>query len=562
MMETAGNGWPKDILSEEAWFFCCSEPRTVPDYIFSVLKNAVRSGDALREAAARLFLAYHDDLYGDPDMSLARAERAQELAKAHGSLIIEARASIVAACSRSLFHDAEENQLTSFIAILTEFRDVLADLDLAIIYNVMAVSASYLSGRKQDSMIWAYEAFGHAVSSGCLRLQAMVLANLGSILLAMGSYVEAERVLLHAVKLSSEAAAPDIGVLAAGTLTFVLEALGEHERACGVTERWLDLHDEMPPKSDAVLPAGLAFSLAPLGDVERASNLVDQATNGNAKNAREDVYSQALGAAQIAHFRGFMAEKDNNPEKGLVFADAGLAIIREWPEPELETKLRELAAMCAAQIGDKTRAYIETSRLLQNCRDRRASQLRSLNFTVPSRYELEIARKECDIAQDLAVHDQLTGLKNRRYFEEATPLLVNLTERHRQNISLSIIDLDNFKSINDSKGHPFGDSILRALADVMLGTFRDSDIVARYGGEEFCIVMPDADPEEAGARIKLALEKFRGATGYSFSAGVSGGKAGTCDLPDLITLADEALYKAKRTGRSRVEIVEYPFGES
>jgi diguanylate cyclase len=154
--------------------------------------------------------------------------------------------------------------------------------------------------------------------------------------------------------------------------------------------------------------------------------------------------------------------------------------------------------------------------------------------------------------------DWLTGLPTRRSFmtnasrmEEAAPGI---------SFSVLMIDIDHFKKVNDSFGHPVGDTVLAAVADVCRSAFRTKDLFCRYGGEEIVALLPGADAETAvkvAERVRSKVECLRiqdyPEMRLSVSIGVCAGEKGV-DFRDLIVRADEALYMAKESGRNRCEL--------
>ncbi len=159
-------------------------------------------------------------------------------------------------------------------------------------------------------------------------------------------------------------------------------------------------------------------------------------------------------------------------------------------------------------------------------------------------------------SQELSVTDGLTGVFNHRYFQEQMETELNRAQRYDHSFSLLIIDLDNFKDINDNYGHLKGDMVLRKIAAAIGDTVRDSDIVARYGGDEFVILLPETDKKGAVAvsgRIREAIAgiNFEIAEKVNISVGVSAyPDDGVCS-GGLVAKADNALYTAKDQGRNR-----------
>ena len=176
-----------------------------------------------------------------------------------------------------------------------------------------------------------------------------------------------------------------------------------------------------------------------------------------------------------------------------------------------------------------------------------------------------MARNEWQL-QQMATHDGLTGLFNRRQFNLILEDSISLQTRYDRPISLLMIDIDHFKQVNDTYGHPAGDAVLVELAKRVTRQARKIDRVCRYGGEEFAVLLPETDP--AGASIfaqrlceAMAAEQWELDNGTRISMTVSIGiascpyHAGTSQ--ELIIAADKALYTAKETGRNRV----YNYGD-
>jgi len=162
----------------------------------------------------------------------------------------------------------------------------------------------------------------------------------------------------------------------------------------------------------------------------------------------------------------------------------------------------------------------------------------------------------------VSIHDHLTGICNRRYVFERLKTMVLEFQREAQDFSLSIIDLDYFKTINDTHGHPAGDFILKEFARILREGFRPYDLVGRYGGEEFIVVAMNMELSIAHGAL-LRLKEFVRSHAFDFNGTVipvafSAGLASTAEpgievtVENLIRRADERLYRAKQQGRDRV----------
>lgn len=181
----------------------------------------------------------------------------------------------------------------------------------------------------------------------------------------------------------------------------------------------------------------------------------------------------------------------------------------------------------------------------------------ALRFTLHDHIEQDAAR----MTQELAVRDPLTRLYNRRHLGERLDAEVAFAKRHRQPLSVLLVDVDGFKGINDSYGHDAGDDILTRLATTLQGAVRQEDLLARYGGEEFVVVARGIDREGTialGERIRIAALEMRSDDDrfpprITVSVGIAYADCGKASAPHkMLRMADLALYAAKSGGRNRV----------
>jgi two-component system cell cycle response regulator len=174
----------------------------------------------------------------------------------------------------------------------------------------------------------------------------------------------------------------------------------------------------------------------------------------------------------------------------------------------------------------------------------------------------ERLRDNVQYSMELAVTDPLTSLFNRRYMESHVGTLVERSAARGKALSVLILDIDYFKSINDTFGHDAGDDVLREFADRLKASIRGIDLACRYGGEEFVVVMPDTDLGVAALvaeriRRRIAGEPFpidRGSRSIevTISVGIAARLGPQDNASQMLKRADEALYRAKRDGRNRV----------
>ena len=165
-------------------------------------------------------------------------------------------------------------------------------------------------------------------------------------------------------------------------------------------------------------------------------------------------------------------------------------------------------------------------------------------------------------AEKLATTDGLTGLSNRRTFTSTLEARLKEAQRYRRPLSLLLLDIDHFKKVNDTWGHPAGDAVLQGVAGIAQNQARETDLVARYGGEEMALILPETDVKGALAiaeRVRKAVEGARhpteqGAVQVTISVGVATFPMAGEDPAALLESCDKALYRAKQGGRNRVEL--------
>ena len=211
----------------------------------------------------------------------------------------------------------------------------------------------------------------------------------------------------------------------------------------------------------------------------------------------------------------------------------------------------------SAIIAMLNQALAETRRLRSKDHELAAAERKVAEAT----RNIEAMRNELEQVKAMLHQDPLTGTLNRRGIDEAFRQEASRCDRHDVRMCVAIIDLDNFKSINDTLGHQSGDNVLVHVADVVRATLRPTDRIGRFGGEEFLILLPEtALKESAGvlARIKRELaaspliEKELPLK-ITFSGGIAE-RGDREPLDTLLARADAALYQAKRAGKNRITL--------
>jgi len=232
---------------------------------------------------------------------------------------------------------------------------------------------------------------------------------------------------------------------------------------------------------------------------------------------------------------------------------------------EMETHLKDLEETIRVDnLEEMVKNLVSLSKGMRKSIDTMKQELANakgeLNKSVEQLNEM---KKELEFYREISSVDELTGLLNRRALDAELNRELERSFRYGSMFSVTIIDIDHFKNINDTYGHIVGDKVLASLAKILRSRSRKVDIVARYGGEEFCIVYPDTTAEQAfdaveKARETVASHKFmlKGTRiPVSFSAGVTQAAADDT-IEELLSRADKALYIAKESGRNRTHMLK------
>ncbi len=199
--------------------------------------------------------------------------------------------------------------------------------------------------------------------------------------------------------------------------------------------------------------------------------------------------------------------------------------------------------------------------------EERFREPRTLAITVGESIKLALSNlKLREALREQAIRDPLTGLFNRRYLDETLPRELHRCRRAGAPLAVAMLDLDHFKRFNDACGHEAGDTVLRAVGDLLRRSLRASDVICRYGGEELTVVMPGSSLDDAQTRLdalrqavmRLTLLQAGGASlpAITVSIGVALAAAEETDATVLLGRADAALYQAKAQGRNRVVVAD------
>jgi diguanylate cyclase (GGDEF)-like protein len=307
---------------------------------------------------------------------------------------------------------------------------------------------------------------------------------------------------------------------------------------------------------EATLEAARAMAVADFGAVtvveerdgvrvHRIARVVsDEAGRAGALEGREFPDDTGLVASAI-RLGSSLPGKDLDLSKAIVF--------------DATTRLRELGSLKIVPL--KTTDQVFGALVLGARRAGAFDQeaVRQLEVVAMQAGESIYRARLFEQTERLATTDGLTGLTNHRAFQGRLDEHLAQAQRYGKRMSLLLCDIDHFKSVNDTYGHPVGDQVLKGVARTLAREARATDVVARYGGEEFAIVMPETDTggalviaERIRERIgKMTFESDQGPLRVTMSLGVATFPDDAERKPDLVERADGCLYHAKRHGRNR-----------
>ena len=237
---------------------------------------------------------------------------------------------------------------------------------------------------------------------------------------------------------------------------------------------------------------------------------------------------------------------------------SGLALIREIREiNDTMYRVPILAISAIANVSQKIELfragandYIQKPIILEEL----SVRMKNLLLSKKLFDTVELQKEQLEM---MAIHDQLTGLYNRHYLIDIAERNVKESWRYKFPLSVLVVDLDHFKKVNDTHGHSTGDSVLKAVAGLLLKIFRGSDTAIRFGGEEFVILLPHCNGEEATARAESLRSQISALCPNSIPITASIGISQTSPtiqlgFEELFMTADKAVYAAKTNGRNCV----------
>lgn len=576
-------------LIERAWEEQYAHPLEAHAAAQRALKLTQEARDTPGQAWSHLSIGYYRLRYGEP----TAARRSLDEALALFLTLGDRRGCLLASNGLARVKTVEndiEGALAIFHETLADTTDALTTLDR--FYTLNGISGCYAAlGDAPKALGYLFEALGLLRNVNARPQLATLLCNLGAELIVVGDYEEALKLLREAEGLAAELRHPRLSLGVRSNLADCLANLGRAQEA-------LPLARQIIADPETPLISSLESSIyqtAALVFVENEQWDDAQDALGRAEETARR-YGNNTALASALWTRGVMQARLNDVAAALATQEAARAALEPRSSIHIQCRIQEALAQLYERAGRHAEAYASHREFFKQYEARLGLAARARYFAVQIRFELSRMRDERDTAErqrrqseeakakletlnaalqdkilrieelqselkEQAVRDPLTNLYNRRYLSSVLADLVALAKRTEQPLAVAMLDLDQFKRVNDVYGHPFGDHVLATLSRLLEDHTRASDIVCRYGGEEFCVVFPHTEAVDAHAKIEDLLARLaarsieRGACvhkGVTFSAGVAAFPAHGATPEDVIAAADRALYDAKQSGRARV----------
>jgi diguanylate cyclase (GGDEF)-like protein len=430
------------------------------------------------------------------------------------------------------------------------------------------------TGRFDLAMALAGEACGLAEAGTDLGEQALALCLMAACFERLGDPWQAERLMLEALDHAERGGSVYHLAITLNNLAAV--AIGGYYLQRGVVA---DEAAAVLGRAEAYARRAVAMRAQypdPFFSVNCTGNLAEVLVHRGALDEAGPVLADALAMAQAQGHGALVWRMHCTLAESLIQrgdAAQARALLRQadaeaGPALPQATRLRlhhTLYKACRVLgLADEALDHLERYEHLQ--RERAARQLRAQSVQLVTRVEAERARQEAHVARAhaalMTVHagqDALTGLGNRRQLAERLPPLLAGAAAAAQPLALAMLDIDNFKAINDRHGHLCGDRVLVAVAQLLRDNTRGADLLARVGGEEFLIVLPDMPPDRALEACERLRERICRhpwadlADGLAVTVSIGLAQAPPYEASTLHDLADRALYQAKQAGRNRVQ---------
>lgn len=405
-----------------------------------------------------------------------------------------------------------------------------------------------------------------------------LLMSLGGAYVDRGDYDAALRCAYEVLETSDLETTPGFHADALNSIAFTHYLMGDADAGLEYADQAIDVHERIghPDRS--------LYALHTAGVIRLEIDLLDEART---------ILEEGLGKAEtegirtsIIEFRmelGRLAEREGDVETAFGHLREALKVAKGLDSPLRQAEVHGRLAELYKSIGDFERAlgHFETfhrldKQVFNEQSDQRMKALQVQHEVAQAQKEAEVYRSENVSLQEemerrqqteqelreLAAQDPLTGVYNRQHVERRAEAILEEATRTGEAVGVLLVDLDEFKQLNDTHGHLTGDAVLRELTQRILSLIRPADVLGRYGGDEFVFLVREATREHCvgvAERIRRSIEDEtlapRAGTPTTVSIGAVHRPADAeTDLLTLLERADEALYQAKNAGKNRVQL--------
>ncbi|MDH4050445.1 MAG: diguanylate cyclase [Rubrivivax sp.] len=581
-------------MARSAWRLIHTDSARALEVAERAIAAAVATGDIGAEGWGRLARGMHRLYYATPTQAAREIRLATRRLAAVGDRAGQVLAGALLA--RSMWRQGRYRQaLAKVLPLRDEGVRLLRHEQRGVLLNAIAGCYS-VQGDSAQAFAYMYEALRDAGPRSGHGFDTVLHCNLSHELLQIGDYEEALRHVEQGLARGQRLRNPRLLSVLRINRVICLTELGRPAESLADIDALLALPADPSGRGQtAAHYEALAIAALLAGQTALGAQLVARAQAQGEPTLPEECVERALADALLAqaqrgagaavrallplrtladtdgviglHVRVrlqfFAALSDAQARAG--HPKAALASLRRWQQlHRAQSQLASHARYQAAAL--QTEVLRLQHRLDENDAQRRATEkaraeLAAINAQLSRKVEEVQALQEA--LRQQATQDPLTGLFNRRHLNETLPTLFAMARRDRQPLSLVIVDLDHFKSINDLHGHAAGDRLLERFGEMVAGHCRGGDVACRYGGEEFCLLLPHTGAEGARRKVQLLLRRWRdevfdleGARlqGLSFSAGIADTDSVPGSPDALLKAADDRLLDAKRAGRNRVGV--------
>lgn len=520
----------------------------------------------------------------DPDQALALIQTARKRSKEPSSSTpqarrVEARAWILEGTTfleKGAFEQAVLAYLKALEALNSSAETTLTARAL------VGLGSSYLAMETYpDALQHLLKALTLYRNSDDLDGQATALIQIGKLELALQKPDKSLAYLEKALEIAQKSGALQLQAAALNHLCSAYQLKGKNQQAIQLGLQSAEIYQGLGDRAgEAAAYNALGEVSIAIGDLNQALNFLQLTAEVTLQTGKRDVHAQALCKIGSVHFQSGhtnLAITYLMQAMEIAYQTGALPVVMEVHKnlsavykatEDYRSALEHFEQYFALQKkifdieSDRRLRTIEIVNQVETAK--KNSEIYELR-NVELQKEIEEHKKAQLELEHLATHDQLTGLVNRRHFINLMTQAIEQAQRYKRPFSAMMVDVDNFKNINDTFGHNAGDLILIETANCMRSVLRKADILGRYGGDEFAIFLPETGPEGArrlSDRLRNAVaDRAEMVEGVSVPVTVSIGVTSYLSNTDtniniILQKADKALYISKYSGRNRVTMFE------